>query len=282
MSPRLRKALSIGVGVALLLSAGIFSRVFGRHRLRFQYLTQPLAPDAYRALSEKPGWSESQLEVAPGIRLKGLVRRPSAATSPWVVFYSGNDANMLARGQDVLTRIAGPQDFGLAVFAYRGYCSSDGRAGLMEIAGDAPNVLRGLARTERIPPKSIHVVGFSIGGHFAVRAVASEATDGRAPASLSLLASVDDIVMVHRSFYEALDPGDDYQTRPFLGAVPAPVLVLQGTSDQALGGPEQGRAIAQTLGTRARYVELSGLGHEELLDRNDVLDLVRTFIFASK
>jgi len=282
MHPRLRKALTLGAGLVLALSVGAYSRFFGRQRLRFTYLTEPLSADAYGALAAKPGWAATKLEVAPGIGLRGLVRRPSIATSPWIVFYSGNDANMLGRGQAVLTRIAGTHDFGLAVFAYRGYCSSDGRAGLMEIASDAPRILQGLARSEKIAPKSMHVVGFSIGGHFAVRAVASEASDGRAPGSLSLLASVDDIVMVHHSFYEALDLGDDYQTRPFLDAVPAPVLVVQGTNDQALGGPAQGRAIAEKLGKRARYVERPGVGHEELLDRDDVLEDVRRFILTNE
>jgi pimeloyl-ACP methyl ester carboxylesterase len=93
-----------------------------------------------------------------------------------------------------------------------------------------------------------------------------------------LLAPVDDIVMVPRSFYERLDPGDKFQTRPFLEAIPAPVLVVQGTADEALRGPEQGRAIAAGLGARARYVELPGVGHSALLSDPTVFSTVRDFI----
>ncbi len=90
------------------------------------------------------------------------------------------------------------------------------------------------------------------------------------PASLTLLAPVDDIVMVPRSFYERFAPGDDFQTRPLLDGIPGPVLVIQGTADEALLGPEQGRAISARLGSRARYIELSGVGHVALLANDKV------------
>ncbi len=50
------------------------------------------------------------------------------------------------------------------------------------------------------------------------------------PASLSLLASENDIVVVRRSILERLDPGDDFQTEPFLRDVLAPVLIVRGTA----------------------------------------------------
>jgi len=84
--------------------------------------------------------------------------------------------------------------------------------------------------------------------------------------------------MYRRSPWEMLDPGDDLQTRPLLDAIPAPVLVIQGTADEALAGPGQGRNIAAKLGTRARYLELPGLGHKALLDHDESIAPVRDFI----
>ena len=60
--------------------------------------------------------------------------------------------------------------------------------------------------------------------------------------------------------------------------VPAPVLVLQGTADQALAGAQQGRDLAQALGSRARYEELPGVEHVPLLSDQKALGLVREFV----
>ncbi len=156
---------------------------------------------------------------------------------------------MLKVGQAFLSRLAAARDWGLAIFAYRGYDSSDGAPRLPLLAADAPEILEQLCATEHVDRGRVHMVGFSIGGHIVVRAMVKAARLQPRPASLTLLAPVDDIVMVPRSFYDRFDPGDDFQTRPFLADIPAPVLVVQGTKDEALTGPEQGRAIAAALGS---------------------------------
>jgi pimeloyl-ACP methyl ester carboxylesterase len=209
------------------------------------------------------------------------MRRPKSAIAPWILFYPGNDATQLRRGQAFLARVAGQLDWGLALYADRGYDSSDGTPHLSDLASDAPEILVQLCSGEGLAPSRVHVVGFSIGGHLAVRAVGGAVRRGLRPASLSLLASVDDIVMVRPSFWARLDPGDDYQTRPYLGDVPAPVLVLQGSEDEALMGPGQGRAIAAALGDRAEYVELAGVGHNALLENDAAIAKLREFIESS-
>ena len=278
-SPQLRKGrLVILGGVVAALALGVFGRLFAPKRLRFPYLTGELSPARYEALASRPGWRASKITVAPGIRLNGLVRRPTSPDAPWVLFYQGNDAELLAVGQAFLSRVGEDRDWGLAVYAYRGYDSSDGTPKLQDLAADAPEILAQLCATEKVSRDHVHLVGFSIGGHFAVRALAVAALTSPKPASLSLLASVDDIVMYRRSPWEMLDPGDDLQTRPLLDAIPAPVLVIQGTADEALAGPGQGRNIAAKLGTRARYLELPGLGHKALLDHDESIAPVRDFI----
>jgi pimeloyl-ACP methyl ester carboxylesterase len=267
-----------GVTALVAISVGLIPRIFGRKRLRFTYLTGQLAPSEYRALASEPGWAEAGLTVAPGIQLRGLVRRPSNASAPWVLYYPGNDATQLRRGQAFLSRLRADRDWGLAVFAYRGYDSSDGVPHVDELAADSAEMLVQLCETEKISLHQINVVGFSIGGYLAVRAVGAMTERKEPPASLSLLASVDDIVMVRRSPWAKLDPGDDLQTRPFLGPIRAPVLVVQGGADETLGGPVQGQAIAKALGDRARYVELPGVGHNVLIETSAAVAAVRDFI----
>ncbi|MEO8902134.1 MAG: alpha/beta hydrolase [Polyangiaceae bacterium] len=279
MSPGRKGWVAVALVAGLIaLTAGVFSRFLGRKRLRFPYLTSSIAAAEYQRLASEPGWSARQINVAPGIRLNGLVRPPKASAAPWVLFYQGNDSHMLSVGQAFLTRVAADQDWGLAVYAYRGYDSSDGVPHLADLAADAPEILTQLCATEKVDRSHVHLVGFSIGGHLAARAMAAAQALQPKPASLSLLAAADDIVMFRRSFYAKLDPGDDMQTRPFLDAVPAPVLVIQGTADEALGGPQQGRDIAAKLGGRAKYLELPGVGHTALLSNEAATSAVRDFI----
>jgi pimeloyl-ACP methyl ester carboxylesterase len=281
MRRALRSGLSLfGVTVLIAMAVGVYPRVFGRKRLRFTYLTGALAPAEYQALAARPGWSTANITVAPGIKLMGLVRRPTASNAPWVLYYPGNDATQLRRGQAFLARLSGDQDWGLAVFAYRGYDSSDGVPLIEDLAADAPRILSELCQTEKLTPQRVHVVGFSIGGYLAVRAVDALAAQNAKPASLSLLASVNDIVMVRRSLWAKLDPGDDLQTTPFLSGVPAPVLVLQGDADETLGGAAQGQAIARGLGDRAHYVELPGVGHNVLIETESAIAEVHAFVAA--
>jgi pimeloyl-ACP methyl ester carboxylesterase len=273
-----RGFIILGLAAIAAVSFSVSRLVFGRKRLRFPYLGASLPESEYQALAAQAGWSTSQVVVAPGISLNGLVRRPKSPAAPWVLFYQGNDAHMLRVGQAFLTGLAADRDWGLAIYAYRGYDSSSGGARLPDLAADAPEILAQLCATEHVERSRVHVVGFSIGGHLAVRAMVVAARLTPKPASLTLLAPVDDIVMVPRSFYERFDSGDDFQTQPFLGGIPAPVLVIQGTADEALLGPEQGRAIAATLGDRARYVELPGVGHTALLSNKTVFTTISDFI----
>src|SRR5215471_16107806 len=142
MRSLLRKGLTVfGIAALLAIPLGFYPRFFGRKRLRFTYLTGQLAPAEYQSLASKPGWSAANVTVAPGIKLMGLVRRPAGKDAPWIVYYPGNDAMQLRRGQAVLSRVGDGKDWGLAVFAYRGYDSSDGVPLLRDLADDGPRIL---------------------------------------------------------------------------------------------------------------------------------------------
>lgn len=279
MSKSARVGLALlALTVSMISLSPVFERFFGRRRLRFPYLSRPITDSAYDALAARPGWAKTKLEVAHGITLNGLIRRPASPSAPWVLYYPGNDASQLTEGQAFLLRLAGDRDYGMAVFAYRGYDSSSGTSSLAGIAADAPEIFLRLCAAEHLPPERVHVMGFSIGGHFAVRAARGAVAQNRRPRTLTLLASVNDIVMYPRSAWEKLSPGEDYQTAPLLADVPAPVLVLQGSGDKAFGGPGQGRAIAAALGARATYHELPDVDHVALLSDATALDFVRKFV----
>lgn len=270
------------IGVMAIVAAlfPLARRMLGRARLRFPYLGRPIPDPAYAALAAKPGWERARLEVAPGVHLNGLVRPARTASAPWLLYYPGNDESQLDRGQSFLVHLAQNEEWGLAVFAYRGYDSSEGKTDLETLRADAPEIFTKFCAARGLPHDRVHLAGFSIGGHFAVHAARQAALRGQRAKSLTLLASVDDIVMVHRSPWAKLSSGEDYQTRPLLADVPSPVLVLQGDADSALLGPAQGRNIAAALGHRAQYEELPGVDHVPLLTNEHALELVRAFIRA--
>jgi pimeloyl-ACP methyl ester carboxylesterase len=268
----------LGLGVVMASLLPLYDRFFGRKRLRFPYLSRPIPAETYDSLAARPGWSKSELDVAPGIKLRGLVRAPSSVSAPWVLFYPGNDESQLERGQGFLSALGGDHDFGLALFPYRGYDASDGRSELAGIRADASEILAKLCAKYALQAHRVHLAGFSIGGHFAVHAARGAALRRQPAASLTLWAPVDDIVMYHASPWEKFTAGEDYQTRPFLAEVPAPVLVLQGSADSALEGPAQGHAIALALGSRARYQEFPGIDHVPLLAYEPALVAMRTFV----
>jgi pimeloyl-ACP methyl ester carboxylesterase len=281
MQRNARRALGV-LGIAALIAGlvPLYERFFGRARLRFPYAGRPISSADYAALAGKPGWAKARLEVAPGVNLNGLIRLPRSATAPWVLYYPGNDDSQLQRGQAFLIQLGAAEEWGLAVFAYRGYDSSDGKSDHGVLARDAPEILARFCVQQSVPPSRVHLAGFSIGGHFAVHAARAAAERGQRAKTLTLLASVDDIVMVKKSPWERFDPGDDYQTRPLLAGVPAPVLIVQGDADQALVGAQQGRNIAAALGQRAQYEELAGVGHVPLLANERAVELVRNFVRA--
>jgi pimeloyl-ACP methyl ester carboxylesterase len=273
--------LAVGAGLLLATFSPLFERFLGRKRLRFPYLARPIPAAQYAKLASKPGWQKAEVEVATGIELRGLLRRPQSAAAPWILFYPGNDESQLERGQRFLNLLAGELDWGLAVFPYRGYDASDGKAELAGIRADAPEVLSKFCAAERIQAMRVHLVGFSIGGHFAVHAAGGAAQRGQRARTLTLLAPAADIVMYTPSPWEKLSPGEDYQTVPFLGPVPEPVLIVQGSADSAFNGPQQGKAIAAALGKRARYVEIQGADHVPLLANELALEATRAFIQSS-
>lgn len=252
-------------------------RVLRSHdgRLHIPYLTGTLSADAYAALAVQ-GWAPTSLAVAPGITLNGLVRRPSAPDAPWVLFYSGNDQTPLATARTFLERLREGHDWGLATYAYRGYDSSGGSPSRDPMTEDAKRILGSLLEQEHLSPSRLHLVAFSFGGYFAVRVAGAAALAHESVASVSLLAGALDVELVPRSreWAASVIPGDVYQTLPWLDAVPAPVLVLQGDADTTTL-PEHGRAIAARLGSRAQYVELPGVGHPELLRSEAAVAAVR-------
>lgn len=276
MSPSRTRRTALAA-LAVMAAGSLARRALGRSRRRFPYLVGSLTPDARVALTADGAWVSSSAVVAPGVSLNGIIRRPADRRAPWILFYPGNDATPLATARRFLDLLRGDHDWGCAVWAYRGYDSSDGAPARDALAADASRLYDGLLEAEGLPPERLNVLAFSMGGYLAASAVSRGAQSGRAPASLSLLASVRDVEMTPAGWAARLFGGERFDIDPLLDSLPAPVLVLQGGADETLG-VESGRVIAARLGSRARYLELPGVGHNDLLASVAAADAVRGMI----
>jgi hypothetical protein len=268
-----RRNLALAV-VSFAVLGGVFSRLLGGgKRLRFPYDPSPLSPAQLLQLAAaRPGWESSVLRTPDGQSLNGLLRRPRAAAAPWVLFLNGNGPQLLEQSQAFLESLRGERDWGLATWAPRGFDGSTGTPSPQAWAGDVALALRTLKDREH--PASLHLVGFSMGAHLAVGA-ASGGVD-----TLTLLAPFTEIE-VHAQSALGRFTGDVFSTLPTVPAVQAKAaLVLHGTLDSAVP-IAQGREVATALGPRARFLEVPGAGHLEMLKSPVVLEAVRGFLEAS-
>lgn len=265
--------LKLLAGAAVVVAGALvaFGFLQSRKLLRFSYMASPLAEADYSAMASKPGWRAHKVNVAPGVELRGLLREPATPDAPWVLFFNGNSGTMLREGQQMLDALCAAQGWGGVVWAYRGYDSSGGKPDPGQIEADGFKAYSALLAERKLDPRSVHLVGFSLGTDMAA-AVASQA-HAAPPASLTLLAPMTAINLGERTQLRL----HRYETSKWLADIASPVLVIHGASDATLP-IEQGRAVAQALGSRATFLELPGLGHLELPTSAAAQNAMRAFI----
>jgi pimeloyl-ACP methyl ester carboxylesterase len=272
----MRRRAWIAAAAASLLAALVVWAVAGRRVRHFSYWYAPLSQSAFDELASRPRWRARSLEVEPGIVLRGLERRPADATrAPWVLFFPGNSGTQLADAQRFLDALIGDRDWGAVVWAYRGFDGSGGKPDARVLADDAWSAADELTKTAPSGRDRVHLVGFSLGTSM-VASVAARAA-GSPFASTTLLAPLTEIdVRPPGSWFG----GHRYETLPYLASLPAPVLVVHGDADNSLP-VAMGRTIAAQLGARARYVEVPGVDHLELLQDERALEATRLLIAQS-
>jgi len=243
-----------------------------KHRVPcFVYVGKDLAQADFDALAQRPGWQARPLNVNGGARVRGLVRKPSAPDSPWILFFGGNSSHLIEDGVRFLDAVTSGRDWGGAVWAYRGYDGSSGTPGPNSLPDDAFEAYSKLVRDEHVLPERVHLVGFSLG----TTLVAAIAARGVRPASLTLLAPATELDMRPRDG----TCRDRFETLKYLEGLTSPALVIHGSRDGTL--PISGaRLIVDRVGQRARLIEHPDLGHLELPETPAVIDEVRAFVAA--
>ena len=267
----------LGVGAAWRIA-----RVRGRGLLAFPYSRPALPAPAFAALAARPGWrAEAVPAVTPGVSLRGLVRAPRTPGTPWILFFQGNSARLLAEGQEFLEALAAQDDLGLAVVAWRGFDGSEGDPAREPLLADAVAEV-GWLRAHGAGPAPLHLVGFSLGTMPAV-AAALAAQGGPTelrPRTLTLLAPFTALQMCEAGHLNRFLTAEDWDLLPLLSALVVPTLVVHGTADQTLP-VEMGRAVAQAI-PGAQFVEVHDQGHVPLLLDERALAAVRAVVLGKE
>lgn len=256
--------------VCALLTAGCRSLL---------YHPTHLTPEELGALANEPGWSFDELEIAPEETLVGLVREPQQADAPWLLYFGGN-AMSLRSSKHVLEHLAADEDWGLAVWAYRGYDGSAGSPTQRALLTDARAAAERLRRVHGVEPERLIVVGQSLGTGIAMHTAAYCCPTEHAPAGLVLVSPYTSMARVfdeHAPLPIGWALSDDYPSATYLSDVSCPVLIVHGARDDVIA-VQHSRDLEAQRPDHVELVVFDELGHNDIWSSPRVVDIVRDFI----
>ncbi len=271
-------ALFVGaIGLLLLVVMGV--RLL-RKRARFSYEIASSATTQPRP-GRAQGYEAVDLPLAEGGSLRGSVRAPTDAGAPWVLFFPGNAAKQREGSIELLERLRGGRDLGVAVWTYRGFDGSDGEPSPAAAATDARAQLAYLRSKHHVSPSQLAIAGYSMGSGIALRLAVEQGRRGQTPRALILLAPFSWLTLAPTHWMRRLWEVQRYETGDVASNYPGACLVLAGFRDGALPVHEHARPLVAKLGARVRYIELPDRDHVNFLDDEAALAPVADFLFAA-
>lgn len=202
-----------------------------------------------------------------------------APGAPAILFLHGNGENIETMRRWGFFDAAATLGASVLALDYPGYGRSAGRPSEEGNVAAAQAALGWLAaRPDRGAGAPILVVGWSLGAAVALQAAMRGGDDVDGLALLSPWTSLAEIAGVHYPrWLVGLALSERYDSLAAAAAVRSPVLVMHGAEDGIIPAA-QGRRLAEALGTRARWVEIEGAGHNDLLGRAEVWREIRSFV----
>lgn len=265
--------MCLSVALALLL----LSAAAHRQHSRFHYATGP--EDAtLPAFVEAHGYTLRTLDVAPNVRLRGILRAPTSDQAHFALFFPGNSVQQLASSLPALEAIRAGRDLGIVAFAARGFDGSTGRPSPRAAESDARAELAYVRETLHVPAERLVVMGYSMGSGIALRLAAELSRVAQPPAAVVLLSPFWTLEFGPASRFEFLLPTEHYGVEDIAGDVKSPVLVVAGARDESLPVATHAHPLVHALPIGTQYWELPGHDHVDYL--HDPVLLARIGNFA--
>jgi hypothetical protein len=224
-------------------------------------MDSPLPKAAIARWTDAPGRRAVALAV-PGATLRGYAYSGGQPSAPVLLMFGGS-GNLVFR-HDGAARGFARYASRVVFYDYRGYGFSTGKAHFTDLEADAVRIYDAVSKKAAAP---VVVLGYSMG-----TAIADHVAVRRPVAGLILCAPWNDFVAA--SVYE--DPKSAYVLAPdaqllfdeiaLVKRIRAPLLVLQGTLDDAIP-PSQGPALERVAASPdKRFVPIRGAKHDWLLE----------------
>jgi fermentation-respiration switch protein FrsA (DUF1100 family) len=221
------------------------------------------------AQAPPPNVEERWLTTADGVRLHAwYAARPGARAT--LVWSHGNAGNIAGRA-DVLLALAA-RDLAVLAYDYRGYGRSGGRPDEAGVYLDAEAAYDS-ERARGVPPERIVCFGESLGGAVSIRLATERPCAG--VAVLSTFTRLRDVARAHYGPL-ALLAGRRFESVGRIAALAVPVLIAHGDRDEIVPFG-LGTRLFEAASEPKRFVRVPGAGHNDVLERTDVLDAIAAF-----
>ena len=243
----------------------------------FEFQTQLIFPTHAVARAGKlpPGAECLSLELEAGVTLSGVhvpADHPRRGAT-LILGFAGNAWN----AQDAATYLHElfPDDQ-VVVFHYRGYAPSTGTPSADALLADAPLIYD--FAVDRLKPRRVVAVGFSIGSGIAAQLAVGRPLDG-----VILVTPFDSLKAVAQSMYPWLPIGPFFQheidAAAALERTSVPVAIIAAEHDELIPTTR-----TEALAARAKRLvferTVRGAGHNDIYARSDFHDAMREAIDA--
>jgi pimeloyl-ACP methyl ester carboxylesterase len=217
-----------------------------------------------------PRAEQLSLRSADGHRLSGILLPADepAKDRTLILGFGGNAWN----GQDVAEYLHELfPDEEVVAFHYRGYAPSEGAPSADALIADAPLVYD--LAVERVKPKRVVAIGFSIGSGIAAKLAATRKLDG-----LILVTPFDSLKAVAQSMYPWLPIGPFFEheidAASALEKLDVPVAVIDAERDEIVPG-QRTDALRKQIPNLVFDRTIARAGHNDIYARSDFHEAIR-------
>ena len=198
-----------------------------------------------------------------------------ARSGPALVLLHGNGENLETLRLSGALRAFADLGFPSLAIDYPGYGSSDGKPSESRLVASAAAALEWMR--QRHPDRPLVLVGWSLGAAVALQAATASPLDG--VIAMSPWTSLAEIGRQHfPAWMVSLFARESYDSLEAAQTLELPVLVIHGALDNIVP-VGHGRRVAAAL-PDARWVQVEGYGHNDLLGAPRVWEEMRRFLEA--